>query len=80
MGAVFFVIVLTTGLGTAFFAQASSPSYQALFWGLLPAACIHLGLAGWYFLRIRNWSRWVALSIASLAGISFGDLVIRAWL
>jgi hypothetical protein len=79
-GTVFLVIVLTTGLGTAFYARASSPSYQALFWGILPAACIHLGLAVWYFLRVRHWSRWAALSIAALAGLLFGELVFRAWL
>lgn len=77
---VFFVIVLTTGLGTAFYAQASSPSYQALFWSILPAAGIHLGLAVWYFLRVRHWSRWVALSIGALAGLSFGELAFRVWL
>ena len=80
MGTVFFLIVLSTGLGVAFYAQASSPSYQGLFWGLLPAACIHLALAGWYFLRIRHWSRWVALSVAGLAALSFANLIFRAWL
>lgn len=80
MRTVFFVIVLSTGLGVAFYSQASSPSYQGLFWGLLPAACIHLALAGWYFLYIRHWSRWVALSVAGLAALSFANLLFRACL
>ncbi len=79
-GTLFFIIVLTTGFGVAFYAQASSPRYQALFWGLLPAASIHLSLAIWYSLRVRHWSRWAALSIAALAGLSFGELGLRAWL
>jgi len=75
----FFAIVLGTGIGTAFYAQASSPNYQALFLAILPGVCIHLTLAFWYFLRVPHWSRWAALSTTALVGLCFGDLALRAW-
>ena len=79
-GTIFFIIVLITGIGTAFYAQASSPSYRALFWAILPGACIHFAAAVWYFLRMRNWSRWAAVSIATLAMLSLCELAFRVWL
>jgi hypothetical protein len=68
-----------TGAFTAFYAQASSPNYQQLFWGVLPVASIHFVLAALYFVRIRDWSRWAALGLGCIALISFGEMTLRVW-
>jgi len=74
------VLVLLSGAYTAFVSQASSPDYRRLFWNILPIALIHFALVIVYFLRVRHWTRWAALSVAIVALGFLSEMTLRVWL
>ena len=74
------VLVLLSGLLTAFISQAASPDFRRLFWSVLPVAAFHVALASFYFLRSRHWTRWGVLSLAFVALGFLGEMAVRVWL
>ena len=74
------VLVFLSGLLTAFVSQASSLDYRRLFWSILPFAVFHIGLASFYFSRVRHWTRWCALGLAIVALGFLGEMTLRVWL
>ena len=78
--AVALIFVFLSALFTAFGSQASSPDYHRLFWSILPFAEFHLALAGFYFCRVRHWTRWGALGLAFATLGFFGEMTTRVWL
>lgn len=74
-----FAALLVLGAGIAFYAQASSPNYLFLFKAVAPFVVLLLGLVLVYFLRVRRWSRWLAVAIFLLAVASFSELGLRVF-
>jgi hypothetical protein len=74
----FFAVVLT-GWIVAFYSQASSPDYRALWWTMLFYAAIHLVALNLYFVRVPYFSRWLAVLVGVVAIQSFAELSLRVW-
>lgn len=74
------VLVVLSGLFTAFLSRASSPDYHRLFWNILPYAGVHVVSAGIYLLAVRHWTRWAVLVLTVVALASFGELAVRVGL
>ena len=72
-----FLFIVTTGLFTALWCQASSSDYRKLFWTVAPIAAIHFLAVAIYFQRVRDLDRWVVLAFGGLAAASFGEMALR---
>jgi hypothetical protein len=75
----FFAVVLT-GAIVAFYSQAASPDYRALWWMMLPYAVVHVAVLTAYVARVPRISRWLAVLIGAVAIHSFAELSLRVWL
>lgn len=73
-------ILVFTWFVTLFMSQASSPNYQALFWGLVPFATTHFTLTVYFFTRTHGCKRWLLVCFTTPALLSFFEMFSRAWL
>ena len=75
------VLALTVASGalTIFLTQASSPDYRKLFWSVVPFAGFHLLAAGFYFLRVHCWCRWIVAAAAATVSFFLGEMALRVW-
>src|SRR3954469_13105861 len=78
--AVAFILVFTSGLLSADLSQASSPNYRRLFWDVATITIIHLALTLFYFLKVRHWTRWCAVSLSIIILAFVAEMTFRVWL
>jgi cell division protein FtsW (lipid II flippase) len=73
------ILIGFTGFVASFLSQASSPNYHRLFWGVLPYTGVNFIFVAVYFLRYRDWSRWVVVCIAFVTLLSIAEFALRIW-
>ena len=74
-----FAATVLLGVGVAFYSQAASPNYRALFSGVAPVAIVQAVSAILYAWRVRSFSRWVILVVSTISLVSVGELATRVF-
>ena len=78
--AIWFGIAFISGAVVANLLQDPDWSDKRGFWSLLPIACVHIILAGFYFRRIRHWDRWLIAALAVYVLVCFIGMTWKIWM
>jgi hypothetical protein len=69
--------ILISGVLGIFLSQAAALNYQDLFEACVLLCIFHWVLAAIYFIRIRNWTRWMTLILSVIVLVFAIELVLR---